>query len=186
MTGVRKFRGRWLVAMLLVGGLAVLWMIESERGGLVASNGVTISEIRGEVVAAANNELRNERLPDGSLVAMAPGTRMQFDFAGTRRLVNLQRGRATFTVAHNPAKPFVVQTDRIEAIALGTSFTVSVTWDCVRVDVHGGTVQTNHRGAFVRTLETGDTQDSPKNCSSRVLAEAATPPASSNSTSTGK
>lgn len=176
----------WIVAILLVGCLVVLPMTDSERGSGDASDEITIREIRGEVVAAADNELRHERLSDGSLVALAPGTRMQFDFAGTRRIVNLQRGKARFTVAHNPAKPFIVQTHRIDATAVGTSFTVSITGDCVRVDVHEGTVQTSIRGAFVMTLKPGEAQDRPRGCSVAVLAAASTPLASSNSAITGK
>jgi len=64
-------------------------------------------------------------LPDGTKVKLNANSRIDYHevFSDTLRLVNL-KGEAFFEVKENPAQPFVVKTDHLEARVLGTSFNV--------------------------------------------------------------
>jgi hypothetical protein len=121
--------------------------------------GVGIERSDGSV-ATEENENRVERLSDGSLVSLSSGSRMQFDFSAQRRIVSLQRGKAQFTVAKDPGRPFVVSTSLADVTALGTRFTVAVDTGLV-VDVYEGAVQISApRGTsasgVVTTLRSGE------------------------------
>jgi transmembrane sensor len=65
------------------------------------------------------------RLPDGSAVALHPGSSLRYAtaFAGPRREVHLT-GEAFFQVHKNPARPFLVLTNQVVTTVLGTSFRV--------------------------------------------------------------
>ncbi len=65
-------------------------------------------------------------LADGSRVTLYPGSTLRYadGLAGTRREVYL-RGKAFFKVTKNPARPFLVFTDKLVTTVLGTSFLVT-------------------------------------------------------------
>lgn len=65
------------------------------------------------------------RLPDGTLVALAPSSTLRFSPAyGDRdRIVRLD-GEAAFTVVHDSTRPLIVKTARADAVDLGTRFVV--------------------------------------------------------------
>lgn len=67
----------------------------------------------------------NFQLPDGSKGWLNGGSTLQFPvtFSGKYREVALE-GEAYFDVVSNPEKPFVVSTDNVKVVALGTSFNV--------------------------------------------------------------
>lgn len=67
-----------------------------------------------------------QELPDGSVVELREGARLTVDFAGELRRVALSHGEAHFTVAKNPARPFVVTAAGMEVRAVGTAFSVQV------------------------------------------------------------
>ena len=69
-------------------------------------------------------EQRTLHLADGSQVKMDSNTALAFDFTPVRRSVRLLGGRALFTVAADPGRPFVVRAGSGEVTALGTQFTV--------------------------------------------------------------
>jgi transmembrane sensor len=62
-------------------------------------------------------------LPDGSKVWLNNGSKLRFPakFVGSRRAVELE-GEAYFEVNSNPRKPFIVNTKKIQVVALGTKF----------------------------------------------------------------
>lgn len=68
----------------------------------------------------------NFHLPDGSQGWLNGGSSLRFpvSFSGKYREVQLE-GEAYFNVVSNPKKPFVVSTDEIKVVALGTSFNVN-------------------------------------------------------------
>lgn len=87
-------------------------------------------------VAPASAFLRhNERqvLADGSIVELRDGSRIEIVFSAQERRVRLAGGEAHFTVAKNPAWPFVVEADRVTVRAVGTAFAVRL--DATEVDV---------------------------------------------------
>jgi ferric-dicitrate binding protein FerR (iron transport regulator) len=65
------------------------------------------------------------KLPDSSVVYLNSSSKITYPevFLDSIRAVALT-GEAFFEVTHNPAKPFVVQTNRIRTVVLGTSFNV--------------------------------------------------------------
>ena len=64
-------------------------------------------------------------LPDGTVAILNADSKISFPlrFTGTRRRIELV-GEAYFSVHHDSARPFIVKTETVEAIALGTEFNV--------------------------------------------------------------
>lgn len=71
-------------------------------------------------------ERRVARLGDGSVITIAPSSRVDVDYSTKERRVRLAAGEALFEVAHNPARPFIVETPYGEVKAVGTAFDVSL------------------------------------------------------------
>jgi len=90
----------------------------------------------------------NERqaLPDGSIVELKDGSRMAVVFSDSERRVRLTGGEAHFTVASNPARPFIVESGDIEVRAVGTAFNVRLESNAVEVVVTHGTVALGKKG----------------------------------------
>ena len=74
-----------------------------------------------------NNKLeRSIKLIDGSSVTLGADSRIQYSKSFNKlnkREVYLE-GNAFFDVAHNPSKPFVVHSEKVQTVVLGTAFTV--------------------------------------------------------------
>lgn len=79
-------------------------------------------------------------LPDGSVAEFPPGTQLTVDFTGEIRRVAFATGEAHFTVAHNPARPFIVSAGGLAVRAVGTAFAVQVGADSTAVLVTAGRV----------------------------------------------
>ncbi|HYC70735.1 MAG TPA: FecR domain-containing protein [Opitutaceae bacterium] len=86
-------------------------------------------------------------LEDGSAVELNTGAEIQILFTDAERRVRLLRGEAHFTVARNPARPFVVAADHYAVTALGTAFAVNFAPSSVSVVVTEGKVQLSEAGA---------------------------------------
>lgn len=67
-------------------------------------------------------------LKDGSVVTLSAGAQLAYarNYAEHDRVLHLQ-GKATFEVAHDTARPFVVWTDKYSTTALGTVFMIDAT-----------------------------------------------------------
>jgi transmembrane sensor len=87
-------------------------------------------------------------LPDGSTVWLADGARAEVRYAPNERRILLVGGRAKFEVAHDAARPFIVEAGGSETIALGTIFTVDARQKAVIVELARGSVE-------VRAIGTG-------------------------------
>lgn len=85
-------------------------------------------------------------LPDGSLIELSTGGRIETAYTAGERRVRLLRGEAQFTVAKNPARPFVVEAGTIAVRALGTVFDVRRNPGLVEVLVSEGKVQVEGGG----------------------------------------
>jgi len=98
-----------------------------------ASGKVSAATAQVSEVVTRNGSRTNLYLPDGTRVWLNAGSRITYnkDFgesnkgsgASASREVNLT-GEAFFDVAHNPARPFIIHTRRIDIKVLGTSFNV--------------------------------------------------------------
>jgi ferric-dicitrate binding protein FerR (iron transport regulator) len=103
-----------------------------------------------ETLATAANSIKNIPLSDGTVVTLNQNGSLEFpeNFTGDERRVRLE-GEAFFEVAHNPAKPFVLETGPIEVKVLGTSFNVRSfpNEPAVQVFVKTGKVQVKLMGS---------------------------------------
>jgi transmembrane sensor len=63
-------------------------------------------------------------LADGSTVTLGEGARIAARFEDGKRTVVVQSGEATFEVAHDPERPFVVHSGDVYAQAMGTIYSV--------------------------------------------------------------
>lgn len=72
--------------------------------------------------------VRNQRqiLDDGSVVELNSDAEIAVHYTAEKRSVRLLRGEALFTVAKNPARPFIVSTDLADVQAVGTAFVVKL------------------------------------------------------------
>ncbi|WP_449466743.1 FecR family protein [Stenotrophomonas humi] len=76
------------------------------------------------VYAANKGEPRQVTLGDGSRVELDAGSAVSVRFADGRRDIELIRGKAAFSVHHDPDQPFTVQAGVMSGRALGTVFAV--------------------------------------------------------------
>lgn len=82
-------------------------------------------------------------LEDGSIVELNTGAKVEVHFTPAERRVQLLRGEAHFSVAKNPARPFIVAADQYTVRAVGTAFSVSLDREAVAVLVTEGKVTVN-------------------------------------------
>lgn len=99
-----------------------------------------------EEFSTAAGEKVTVRLADGSIVRLAPESRLRI--LGTGREVWLD-GQAFFGIAKHEGKPFVVRTRLGEAVVFGTRFDLRVREADMRVVVVEGTVAVSAGGAEV-------------------------------------
>ena len=90
-----------------------------------------------EIVTGAN-ELATVKLADGTVVRLAPSTRLQVH-GGRAREVTLE-GRAFFAVTKLKGQPFRIETRAGTAKVLGTRFDLAAHGDGLRLLVHEGRV----------------------------------------------
>jgi len=82
-----------------------------------------------------------QTLADGSIVELNQGAKIAVAFTPGERRVQLLDGEAHFTVAHNAARPFFVDTGRVSVRAVGTAFSVTRAASAIGVLVTEGKVQ---------------------------------------------
>ena len=101
----------------MLGGCAV-------AASLIA--GVSIPRIiaRGHRLSTATGEIRRVPLGEGSVVTLDTDSVVETAFSPGRRDVRLLSGVAFFEVAHDPARPFVVEARDLFVRAIGTAFSV--------------------------------------------------------------
>jgi transmembrane sensor len=80
-------------------------------------------------------------LSDGSIVELNDNSEVRVRYTVDERRVQLVNGQAHFTVAKNPTRPFVVETDAVGVRAVGTAFDVRLEGDQVEILVTEGIVQ---------------------------------------------
>ena len=80
-------------------------------------------------------------LDDGSVAELNRGTAISVEFTPAERHVKLVHGEANFTVAKNPARPFVVEASGVSVQAVGTVFNVRAENGPIEVLVSEGTVK---------------------------------------------
>ncbi len=92
-------------------------------------------------VATRLAPLERQTLDDGSVVDLNRGAEVRLVWTAAERRVVLLRGEASFTVARDPARPFVVAAGGVEVRAVGTIFNVRLDPAAVEVVVAEGRVK---------------------------------------------
>lgn len=136
-TAARPARATWprriaasvAVAALIGGGFATLW--PARQGPLNVA----------QAFATGHAERRRIVLSDSSVVTLAADSRVEVAFAPGERRLRLTAGEALFKVAHNTARPFIVETRHGEVRAVGTAFDVSVSGPEAEVTVVEGVIR---------------------------------------------
>jgi len=129
-------RVRWLVpvALAVAASVAVsvtLWRPWETRATPDAA-------VSAAVAAAGGYERRI--LEDGSTVELNRGAVVAVKFTPGERHITLSRGEALFTVAPDPARPFIVHAGGVDVRAVGTAFNVRLDSAAVEVLVTYGRV----------------------------------------------
>lgn len=107
------------------------------------------------VISTQWGERREVTLADGSIVDLAPNSRLRVRLQAQRRLVSLDLGEALFHVARNPRRPFIVTADNTSVRAVGTAFDVARRAGGVAVTVVEGRVSVTTQAAVNPRLEAG-------------------------------
>ncbi len=131
-----RVRVRWLFSGFAAAAAAAVVFF-------LAGTGWRPAALTPPTAAVAKTYLRvNERLalPDGSLVELKDGSHLAVEFSAAERRVRLI-GEAHFTVAKNPARPFIVEAAGVTVRAVGTAFNVRSDTAAVEVVVTEGTVR---------------------------------------------
>ncbi len=82
-------------------------------------------------------------LEDGSVIELNRGAQVKIAYTPTERRVHLLQGEASFTVAKNKERPFIVRAAGVDVRAVGTAFNVRLDDRHVEVLVTEGKVQVN-------------------------------------------
>lgn len=106
-----------------------------------------------ETLATAVGQQRSAMLADGSVVQLNTNTILEARFTPGRRDIRLEKGEASFKVAHNAKRPFYVHAGDTVVRAVGTAFDVRLR-DAhdVEVIVTEGVVEVTPRHAPARTV----------------------------------
>lgn len=104
---------------------------------------------RSPTYVTAVGEERTLILPDSSTVVLDARSKIQVRYTQNLRTIDLLEGQALFSVAHNPARPFVVTTNDATIRDVGTQFDVRRNETATVVTVLEGQVATfsGHDGA---------------------------------------
>lgn len=95
----------------------------------------------GRHYATAVGERRTLTLDDGSVVLLDTDSALAVHYSRLRRDVTLEHGRAQFSVARQPRRPFLVHTGLGTVRAVGTHFQVRKRADSVEVTLMEGVVE---------------------------------------------
>lgn len=98
-------------------------------------------------------------LSDGSRIELNTDTSLRTGSANGRRNAWLDRGEAYFSIAHDPAHPFVVWAGKRSVMVLGTKFSVHRDGDRLTVMVEQGMVTVSDGARHSALLAQGDTAD---------------------------
>jgi transmembrane sensor len=152
--GWRKKSSRWLALAAAAAVAAIALLVAPEWRRLY------LTPPSAEIYATDAGQSRVVRLPDGSTVALAGGSRLLTALDGRSRALLLDRGQAYFEVARDPSRPFVVTAGGLRVTAVGTAFDVRTSSSGMVVSVAEGIVDIDdhaspgpHSAATVRLPE---------------------------------
>lgn len=116
----------WAAASLLLGIFAFWFYSSNSESSNKAKQAQAIASRTNPVIKLATiNEHKKIKLPDGSIVILNNGSKLEFpkNFSGNTREIILE-GEGYFDIKHNAEKPFIVHTGKISTTVLGTAFNI--------------------------------------------------------------
>ena len=93
------------------------------------------------VATAEVGQIRSQVLEDGTKLMISGNSNVEITYTRRQRHVILMQGEASFDVAKNPDRPFIVDSGIAKVTVLGTRFAVNKFSSKVRVSVERGTVR---------------------------------------------
>lgn len=130
----RALAGGLLAASVAAAGVGVAWSL--------------IKDVR--LYRTRVGEQRTVALDDGSRVRLNTASAIEVAMNARERRVELVRGEALFEVAHDTARPFLVDAGPALLRAVGTAFNVRLRNDIVELTVTEGVVAVLENGEAVR------------------------------------
>ncbi len=127
-------------SLITYGALAACLAATVGTVGMIGLIGLSGRQ-QSRVLATAKGEFRKVPLQDTSVASINSASRIEVDFTGRQRKVNLRRGEAWFEVAKDPSKPFIVASGQARIRAVGTAFAVRRYANGTEVLVTEGTVE---------------------------------------------
>lgn len=100
-----------------------------------------------ELASSTNiGEIKHQQLADGTVMTMNADTKAEIVYYRNKRVAILNKGEAAFDVAHDPERPFIVDSGHAQITVLGTYFAVNRLSQLVRISVDHGRVkvETHH------------------------------------------
>jgi transmembrane sensor len=137
---VARSRGRWIAPVLAAAAAVAVAFLGPWRA---AGPELDYADEASTTVG----HLTNLDLPDGTKVRLNTDSRIEVRYTATERRVLLLKGEAHFTVASNPARPFLVEARGMAVRAVGTAFNVRMHEETVEVLVTHGKVAVLDRPA---------------------------------------
>ena len=117
------------------------WTLGLALAATVAVIGVFLTLFfSAQIIETGRAERRSVTLADGSVLQIDPESRLRIRLRKEQRNVFLERGRALFRVAKDPARPFVVHAGVTLVRAVGTQFGVEQAREGIVVTVAEGKV----------------------------------------------
>jgi transmembrane sensor len=143
---------RWRPTRRMLAGTIAASVLAVAIGGTVALQlDHAVDHYRTEI-----GEKRVVRLADGSVVRLNTGSSIEVALGKKARSIRLLRGEASFDVAHDTARPFIVEADGAKVRAVGTAFSVRLRPDLTEVTVTQGVVLVRDAQAPGRRVTAGN------------------------------
>lgn len=133
----RWFYGAAAAAVALALAVPAIWLRSSDT-----------------VYATKPGETRQIALADGVSVDLAPASRLVLS-DGSAKDLELARGEAIFTVAHDPARRLAIKAGEYEVGDIGTTFSVNVSAEAVKVGVADGRLTVMPNGGEATSVAAG-------------------------------
>jgi transmembrane sensor len=166
---------RWRYAMAAIAATIVIVVLAFGANGAGIIGPKTNRPIE---FASGADEVRTVDLADGSRVTLGGNSLLRSAFVAGERRVWLSQGRARFAVAHDAARPFIVETPAGLIIAHGTVFDVTITGARVAVSLLQGSVEVRPAVSSSRAVPITPAMLSPGQRTVMVAGEPPSPPTS--------
>jgi len=133
---VSRDRRRWVVPASLAAGLALLMIAIGNRTEDPSSAAPLLSSYQ-----TAPDERQTFTLDDGTTVHADIATHLTVSMGESGREIELKSGRALFSVARDPERPFRVRAGSTQTVALGTQFQVEQRHEAIFITLAEGSVR---------------------------------------------